>query len=209
MIRYAPILLFAALCLGGCGHLIPAGHQSTKSAELEAGEYRLDPDHKAVLFKIDHLGFSELVGRFTQVDASLDFDPQAPEKSRLSVVIAADSLFLGLPDFERELQGSGYFDTKRFPDITFDSTAITVTGENSGTVTGDLTIKGRTRPVTLDVIFNGGAPNPVTGAYTLGFAAAGQIDRTAFGLGRFAPAVGRMVTLEIHAEFLRGGAASS
>ncbi len=190
------------LVLGGCGHLIPAGHQSTDPADLFAGAYRLDPNHVAVLFKLDHLGFSQLVGRFERLDASLDFDPAEPETSRLAVVIDAASLRFGLPDFEATLRGPDYFDTARFPQIRFESTGITVTGPDTGIVTGSLTMKGITQPLALQVTFNGGADNPV-GRFTLGFAASGSLDRRDFDLGRFAPAVGATVTLEIHAEFLR------
>jgi polyisoprenoid-binding protein YceI len=72
-----------------------------------------------------------------------------------------------------------------------------------GTVAGELTLRGVTRPITLDVIFNGGADNLLTGRYTLGFAATGTIRRSEFGITNLVPAIGDEVTLEIHAEFLR------
>ncbi len=164
----------------------------------------MDSDHASLLWKVNHLGFSQFVGRFNDFDATLDFDPENPEASRLTVVIQAASLDVGLPEFEKELRGGNWFDTAKYPEIRFESTAIEVTGADSGRITGDLTFLGRTRPVTLDVTFNGGAVNFVSGKFTLGFRAIATIDRTQFGMGNLAPkVVGADVTLEIHVEFTR------
>ena len=188
----------------GCGFLIPRA-ETPPPAELPAGTYRLDPEHATLLFKIDHLGFSQLVGRFDRFDATLDFDPETPEASRLSAEIDPASIDFDLPKFEEELQGPDWFDVARFPVARFASRAIEMTGASTGRITGDLSLHGVTRPVVLDVTFNGGGDSLLTGRYTLGFAAAGTISRSAFGLGAYAPAVGDEVVLEIHAEFQRSG----
>ena len=190
--------------LGACGYLMPRA-ETTPPAELAAGAYRLDPEHAALLFKVDHLGFSQLVGRFNRFDASLEFDPANPGASRLAVEVDAASIDFGLLLFEEDLRGPDWFDVARYPQARFESRTIEVTGANTGRVTGDLTLHGMTRPVTLDVTFNGGGESLLTGRYTLGFAAAGTISRSAFGLGAYAPAVGDEVVLEIHAEFQRSG----
>jgi polyisoprenoid-binding protein YceI len=192
--------------LGACGYLLPRAGTPPPS-ELPAGSYRLDPDHASLLFKIDHLGFSQLVGRFDRFDATLDFDPENPAASRLSAEIDPASIDLDLPKFEEELRGPDWFDVERFPEARFDSREILITGDDTGRITGDLTLHGETRQVTLDATFNGGGDSLLTGRYTLGFAAAGTIPRSAFGLGAYAPAVGDEVTLEIHAEFQRVGVA--
>ena len=199
----ARVMLLALLALCGCGYLLPHGHQTTEVASLPEGAYRLDPDHATILFKIDHLGFSKLVGRFDRFDATLDFDPEAPESSRLVVTIDPASIDLGLPAFEEDLRGPGWLDVARFPDARFESRTIAITGADAGVISGDLTLHGVTAPVTLDVTFNGGGSNLLTGAYTLGFAARGSVSRGTFGLGALAPAIGDEVVLEIHAEFLR------
>lgn len=201
----AALVLLLVLGLGGCGYLLPHGHQTTDVAALPEGAYRLDPDHATILFKIDHLGFSKLVGRFDRFDATLDFDPQAPESSRLVVTIDPASIDLGLPAFEQDLRGSGWLDVARYPEARFESQGIAITGEDTGTVTGDLTLHGVTTQVTLEVTFNGGGSSLLTGAYTLGFAAQGSVLRSTFGLGALAPAIGDEVILEIHAEFLQTG----
>jgi polyisoprenoid-binding protein YceI len=188
--------------LAGCGHLLPRAETAPPSA-LPAGTYRLDPEHATLLVKIDHLGFSQLVGRFDRFDATLDFDPADPAAARLSVTIDPASLDFNLPEFEDTLRGADWFDVARFPEARFDSREVAVTGAETARVTGDLTLHGATRPVTLEVTFNGAGDSLVTGRYTLGFGASGTLLRSEFGLGGYAPAVGDEVVLEIHAEFQR------
>jgi len=205
--RAALLTSTVAGCLvaAGCGYLVPAGHQTVERSELAGGAFTLDPEHATIHWKVDHLGFSQFVGRFDRFDASLDFDPEAPEAASLEVVIDTASVSTHVPGFADELRGRSWLDTERHPEARFVSREVTVTGPDSGTVSGDLTLLGTTAPVTLDVTFNGGADNLVTGRYTLGFAASTVIDRTAFGLTTLAPAIGREVTLEIHAEFVDTG----
>ena len=194
------VLLLAAV-VAGCGYLLPSQHQTVEPTALRAGAYRLDPNHAIVLWKVDHLGFSTFVGRFDRLDASLDFDPEQPTASALEVVIDTASVSTHVPGFADDLRGSSWLDVERYPEARFTSTSIEVTGPDTGTVTGELTLLGVSQPVSLDVTFNGGADSLLTGAYTLGFTATAVIDRTAFGLSTFAPAIGSEVTLEIHAEF--------
>jgi len=202
--RAAPLAspIAGCLLLAGCGYLVPAHHQTIEPTELRGGAFALDLDHATILWKVDHLGFSQFVGRFDRFDARLDFDPAAPEAATLEVVIDTGSVSTHVPGFADELRGSSWLDTDRHPEARFVSRAITLTGPDTGTVEGDLTFLGTTGPVTLEVTFNGGAGNLLTGRYTLGFAATAVLDRTAFGLTTFVPAIGRDVTLEIHAEFI-------
>lgn len=199
-------IVVGCLLLAGCGYLLPAQHQTIERSELRGGAFTLDLDHATIHWKVDHLGFSLFVGRFDRFAASLDFDPEAAEAASLEVVIDTGSVSTHVPGFADELRGSAWLDTDRHPEARFVSRAITVTGPETGTVEGDLTLLGTTNPVTLDVTFNGGAGNFVTGRYTLGFAATAVIDRTAFGLTTLAPAIGREVVLEIHAEFIETAA---
>jgi polyisoprenoid-binding protein YceI len=190
------------LALGGCGYLLPRA-ATAPPAELPQGDYRLDSQHATILFKVDHLGFSRLIGRFDRFDATLDFDPQQPEAARLVAAIDPASIDLNLPAFEQDLRGPDWLDVARYPEARFESRTIAITGVDTGKVTGDLTLHGVTAPVTLDVTFNGGGTDLLTGAYRLGFVARGAVLRSTFGLGTYAPAVGDEVLLEIHAEFLR------
>ncbi len=201
MRRRAWLALLGTAALVACGRLIPSNNQTIEPARLEGGTYRLDPSHFAVLWKVSHLGFSHFVGRFDRADATLDFDPAAPAAASLTVTVETASLDTRLPDLDSTLRGSGWFDVATYPQAVFRSTAIAITGPATGSVTGDLTLLGVTRPVTLDVTFNGGATNLLTGHYTLGFAATGTLLRSEFGLTNLVPAVGDEVELEIQAEF--------
>jgi polyisoprenoid-binding protein YceI len=198
-----PACLLLPLALAACGYLLPAHNQTLELGQLPGGAYRIDPEHASLLFKVDHFGFSQLVGRFDRFDASLDFDPAKPEAAHLTAVVEVASIDLNLPKFEQGLRGPDWFDVQRYPEARFESRAIEITGKRTGRVSGDLTLHGVIAPITVEVTFNGGADSLLTGRYTLGFAASGTISRSAFGLGAYAPAVGDDVTLEINAEFQR------
>jgi polyisoprenoid-binding protein YceI len=204
------LALLVPLALAGCGYLVPRAATVAPEA-LPAGSYRLDPEHASLLFKLDHLGFSQLVGRFARFDASLEFDPARPQAARLTVLVETASIDLDLPAFEEELRGPRWFDAARFPQARFESRAIELTEADTGRVEGELSLHGERAPVVLEVTFNGAGDSLLTGRYTLGFAASGTLSRSDFGLGAYAPAVGDAVILEIHAEFQRvdAGAAAT
>lgn len=192
----------AALALGGCASLLrPA--PTTVPAEVRAGEYQLDTDHAALTFGIDHLGFSTFMGRFERFDASLDFDPARPESARVEAVIDMTSLDIANDAFAAELMGPNWFDTARFPKAFLQSTGIEVTGANTARMSAELTLKGVTAPVVLDVTFNGGARDALRGAYVTGFSVRGTIDRTAFGVDRYAGLLAGSVDIRVEAEFIR------
>ncbi|MEO1241350.1 MAG: YceI family protein [Pseudomonadota bacterium] len=197
---------FAALFLcAGCAALAPvfAPKVNADATALRAGNYSLDPAHASLIFKIDHLGFSTYVGRFNSFDISLDFDENDPTAARVEAVIDMTSLDVANDDFANTLTGSNWFNANRFPEAVFQSTAIKVTGDNRGVMTGDLTLHGVTQPVTLDVTFNGGGSDRLRGAYVIGLSATSEISRRAFGVDRFDGIVGDAVKIEIEAEFLR------
>ena len=105
----------AVVTLVACSSLLKP-NVTTGVTELRAGEYQVDKQHATVLFKVDHLGLSEFVGRFNQFDASLDFDPQRIGEARLEAVIQTASIDVNDPKFEEELRGRDWFDTERFPE---------------------------------------------------------------------------------------------
>ena len=196
-------LLLSLLTLAACGHLIPANNQTFDPARLRSGADRLDPEHTALLWKVNHLGFTKYVGRFDRIEGSLDFDPKSASASHLEVIVETASIDSNDPKLDSDLRGSSWFDSATYPQIVFRSTAIEVTGDHTGRVTGDLSLHGVTRPLVLDVTFNGGANDLITGRYTLGFAATGTFERSEFGIDDYIPAIGDEVTLEIYAEFLK------
>lgn len=177
---------------------------ATDTAALRSGNYNLDEDHAALTFRIDHLGFSEFVGRFNVFDASLDFNADNPTSAYLEASIDMTSLDIANDEFAETLIGPDWFDTKNFPAARFQSTDIEITGENTGIISGDLTLHGVTAPVALNVTFNGGARDRLrSNAYVVGFSATGEIDRTTFAINRFSGLITNKVSIEIEAEFIR------
>lgn len=168
-----------------------------------AGTYRLDPNHASVIFDVDHLGFSRFVARFRRVEAVLEAVPAAPEESRLRATIEAASIDTNVAELDGMLKGRDMFDVANHSDIGFVSTALKRTGPKTGEMTGDLTIRGQSHPVTLAVTFNGAAPDPLTGEDKLGFSAEGSFDRSQWGLSAWWPAVGNEVHVRIEAEFAK------
>ncbi len=189
--RAAVLAFLIAPVLGT--HALADGHQT--------GTYGMDPTHTSVVFKVDHLGFSTYIGRFDTVSGTLTFDENDPVKSAVNVAIESASINTNSRILEEELRGAEMFNSEVHPQITFVSTGIEKTDDTTGKITGDLTIAGMTKPVTLDVTFNGGAPHPFTKKMTLGFSATASLKRSEFGLDSWLPAIGDDVALIIETEF--------
>ncbi|GAA6166737.1 YceI family protein [Sessilibacter corallicola] len=188
--------------LTGCVSWL-APHVNTDVATLKPGEYELDDDHARLLFKISHLGLSDFVGRFNDFEASLSFDPKAPEKSSLHALVNMASLDVNNAELEEQLNGSGWLDTKSFPQAEFNSVSVSVISENTYEFVGNLNWRNVTKPVVFDLTFNGGAHNWLSGHYTIGFSATGSFKRSDFGLSSYQSLVGDEIRLEVYAEFLQ------
>lgn len=183
---------------------IPAQAQlSPETDKLESGQFALDKAHAKIIFSYSHFGVSTSYGQFTDFDAKLDFDAKAPAKSQLDVTVNMDGINTNVAKLDAHLKAPDFFDAAKFPTAVFKSTGITVTGPNSGRITGDLTLHGVTKPVVLDATFNAGGNHPMTKKYVIGFNAQGKVKRTDFGVGLYAPNVGDEVTLTISSEFVR------
>lgn len=179
---------------------------NVRPAAAPQGEYALDKSHASLTFKIGHgKGLSQFTARFDDFDAALNFDPATPQNSRLSVVIEAASVSTGMADFDKKLANTGnVLDAKAHPQIRFEATDITVTGAQNGQVTGILSLRGVSRPVTLNVQFNGSANDVLRGGQVLGFSATGRFSRAEFGANAWANfGVGDMISVHIEAEFLK------
>jgi len=168
-----------------------------------AGNYELDPQHTSVIFSLSHAGLSQFTGRFDDVSGSLSYDPQSPVKSRVDIAIDPKSVNTGLPDFDSKLINDGkYFDSGTYPDIRFSASSIVKTGNDTGTLTGDLFLKGKSKPVTLNVKFNGAGKSFGHPGKTLGFSATGTFKRSDFGMGYLTNfGIGDEITLRIETEF--------
>lgn len=168
-----------------------------------AGEYKTDSEHRYITFSYVHQGYSVPFLRWRTWDATLDWNPENPEASSVDVVIDASSIDSGVDRFDGHLRGERFFDVENHPTITFTSTSLTQIDETTGTMTGDLTVKDITKPVTLDVTFNKGEFEERNKRYKLGFSARGTVKRSDFGVDTFASAASDDVDLLIETEFLK------
>ncbi|MFT6907784.1 MAG: polyisoprenoid-binding protein YceI [Glaciecola sp.] len=171
--------------------------------EIKAGEYKLDKDHAALLFKINHMGFSSYVGRFNEFNVSLNFDPKNIENSSVQAVIDMRSIDVNNPEFAATLIGNSWLDTLSFPQAIFRSVSIQKIDGEKVRIEGKLTFLGITKTVLMTAKLNGAANNPLTRMYTLGFTANMRFKRSDFGLKKFIPIVGDEVEIEIQSEFQR------
>ena len=196
-------LLVLLLLFVGCDRLLTPD-QTNQITDLRAGAYTLDTNHAALLFKLDHLGFSTFLGRFDSFDATLDFNPEDIENASLEVVVDTASINVNLPEFEEELRGDDWLDTENYPQAVFRTTSfVEATGESTFIYAGELTLHGVTAPVILEVEFHGGGRNFLTRSYTVGFSGSANFLRSDFGVDRFARfGVGDEIELEVHVEFM-------
>lgn len=178
---------------------------SSDPAQVQAGDYRLDPAHSKITWSVDHFGFSTYVGQFSKVEGTLSVDPKKAADARLDVTIDANSVGTLNPALDAHLKTADFLDTANFPTATFKATSIKLTGKRTADITGDLTLRGVTKPVTVKATFNQAGVNPVDKTYSLGFAGKATIKRTDFGVSAYAPAVGDTVTLELEAELKKVG----
>jgi polyisoprenoid-binding protein YceI len=191
-------LLFVALAAPS---LAFAAAPSTNPADAPAGHYVLDQRHTSVTVSVLHFGLSNFTMRIVGVSGAYDFDPARPTASRVSVTLDAHSLDAGDPAVGKQFAGE-FLDADKNPQITFVSTAIQPTTANQGTMTGDLTFHGVTRPVTLNVTFNGTEAGMI-GGRRMGFSATSQIRRSDFGSTAWQGPVGDDVRIMIETEFAK------
>ncbi|MDP6535311.1 MAG: YceI family protein [Gammaproteobacteria bacterium] len=196
------LILVCSVLLASCDRILTPDFES-EITELNAGQFTIDPDHASLVWKINHLGFSTFIGRFNDMDASLNFDPQNVGNSSLEVIINTASLDINNAEFAEELRGDNWFDTENFPQAVYRTTSLLEEDGNSFVFGGDLTLLGVTAPVDLNVNFHGGGRNFLTRANTMGFSASANFLRSDFGLSRFTSfGVGDDIELEIHIEFM-------
>ncbi len=184
------------LCLMGAAN-------SAVGFDVPSGTYELENTHGYITFSYDHLGFSTPHVGFNSFDVELTANIDNPAESSVNVTIDASSIDSRVDEFDKHLNGTEYFDTANHPEITFASTEMVATGDNTFDVTGNLTIKGVTKPVTLNATINKVGNHPMRNIPTIGLSASGTLSRSAWGLGKYAPVVGDEVTLFITVELIK------
>ena len=195
--------LVAALAVPAAAQLATAPGQpgQPSAARVAAGTYQVDPAHTQVTWEVNHLGFSMLQGQFGASGGSITIDPKKPAATKVEVTFAVDQLSVTSPQFANHLKSKDFFDAANNPTARFVSTTVAPRGPNKATLNGELTIKGITKPVTLDVTFVGAGDNPMSKKANFGFVGTGTIKRSDFGLGYAAPAVSDTVKLNVNAAF--------
>lgn len=170
------------------------------SANAQAAKYTIDSTHTQVEFTYSHFGFSNITGRFDQVNGEFELDTQNLAKSKISVEIPINSISTGVDKLNAHMQSADFFDQAKFPTATFKSTKVHVVNDKELHVMGDLTIHGVTNPVVLNVKVNKIADHPMKKIPSAGFDASTTIKRSDYGVAGYVPAVSDEVIIRITLE---------
>jgi len=168
------------------------------AAAAHATTYTLETNYTQAVFRWDHLGLSNPGAQVAQGTGRLEFDAMNPAMSRVEVTFPLSTLATGVPDLDEHLKSEDFFEIAKYPTATFASTKVEA-GMGAGTfkVTGNLTLHGITRPVTLEATLLKTGNNVRTGVASIGFNASATIRRSDFGLGAFVPQVGDAVRIQV------------
>lgn len=165
--------------------------------------YKIDPAHTFPNFKINHLGFSTMHGRFEKTSGELNID-WAKKTGSVDIAIDAGSVSTGFKKRDEHLMSPDFLNAAEFPEITYKSTKVKINDDNTATVEGNLTILGVSKPVTLNVARIHCAEHPMRkGTHVCGFDAEGKIKRSDFGVNYALPAIGDEMMLNIEVEAVR------
>lgn len=181
------------------------------ASPLHAATFELDPGHTEIRFIWNHAGVSEQSGKWGDVSGTVVFDREKPETISANVSIDAASAITGVPQLDKHLASASFFKPKSHPKITFVSDGFTQTGAKTGVMTGQLTIVGEARPVTLDVELTHEGEHPLGQRIKffrgnwLGIKATADLKRSDWGLDFLSPFLSDDIRLEIHAEMREGG----
>jgi len=164
---------------------------------LAAQKYEIDKGHTQVIFSWDHFGFSKPSAMLESISGDFEFDAADPTKSSISVTLPLEGLHTGVTKLDEHLKSPDFFDAAKNPNITFKSTKVEKAGADSLKVTGDLTVHGVTKPVTLNVKINKIGDNPMAKAPSAGFDADTTLKRSEFGVGAYVPNVSDEIKVHI------------
>ena len=199
MLRHLPIALAACLVFSGAAVADPT---SRDPAKVPAGNYELDNRHASLIVRTSHMnGFSRYTMRFTGIAGNFTYDPANWQATKVTINVDPKSIETTELSFNKTV--AGYFEPEKYPAITFTSTSLTSDQEGHGQLTGDLTLHGVTKPVTLDVTFNGVGPGLLGAGTRMGFAGAGVIKRSDFKVTGGKPWAGDDVDLMFEVEFVK------
>jgi polyisoprenoid-binding protein YceI len=162
--------------------------------------YEIDSSHTDIVWMADHLGFSKSIGEFARSSGTLVLDTENPAASHVDVTVDIASLQTGDAKFDKHLLSKDFLNLDEFRRATFKSSNVEITGEKTARVTGDLTLHGVTKPLTMDVTLNKMGKNPFSNKETAGFSIRTKLYRSQFGITYGLPMIGDEVELVIEAE---------
>jgi len=162
--------------------------------------YQIDPTHTATVFSWSHFGFSTPSANFTDIQGTINVDNEKPATSSVNVTIPVASINTNVKALDEHIKSADFFDAAKYPNITFKSTKVETKDKQHFKITGDLTVKGVTKPVVLDAVLNKQTVHPMTKLQSIGFNATTSFDRSAFGIGGYVPNVGDKITVNITTE---------
>ncbi|WP_026472095.1 YceI family protein [Alkanindiges illinoisensis] len=176
---------------------------AASSASMAATtDYQIDSKHTATLFSWSHFGFSNPTANFNDVQGVISVDDKHPEKSSVSVTIPVKSMDSHVEALDKEFLTDAWFNEAKYPNITFKSTKVQTKDKKHFKITGDLTVKGVTKPVVLDATLNGMGEHPMAKKPAIGFNATTSFKRSDFGIAQYVPAVSDEIKVNITTEAL-------
>ncbi|WP_447573857.1 YceI family protein [Acinetobacter baumannii] len=170
-------------------------------------DYKIDPTHTATVFSWNHFGFSTPSANFSDIQSVIKVDNAKPANSSVNVTIPLSSVNTNVPALDKEFQEEAWFNAAKYPNITFKSTKVETKDKKHFKITGDLTVKGITKPVVLDAVLNKQGEHPMAKVAAIGFNATTSFNRSDFGLGNYVPNVGDKITVNITTEATAASAA--
>lgn len=191
-------LAFALLATGAAA----ADPTTRDPANAPAGVYALDPRHASLVIRIPHMGgFSRYTMRFNVLSGNFVYDPASWQSTKVTITVDPKSIDTEDNIFNRTV--AGYFEPEKYPVIAFASTGLAADAEGKGQLSGDLTFHGVTRPIVLDVEFNGVGPGLLGVGTRMGFSGTAKIKRSDFGVTAARLFAGDMVDLVFEVEFVK------
>jgi polyisoprenoid-binding protein YceI len=171
-------------------------------ATVRADSYRIDPVHSMILFKIGHFGVGNIYGRFDSFSGNVTFDQNDPSKDAADIQIRTDSVDTNAPDRDKNIKGPDFFNTAQFPTATFKGKSFEKIDDKTYEITGEFTLRGVTKPLSLKTTLIGTGPGP-KGETRTGAEATTTLKRSDFDVKAFLPAVSDEVDLIIAVEAIK------
>lgn len=163
-------------------------------------DYKIDPTHTATVFSWNHFGFSTPSANFSDIQGVIKVVNAKPANSSVEVTIPVSSVNTNVTALDKEFQEEGWFNAAKYPNITFKSTKVETKDKKHFKITGNLTVKGITKPVVLDAVLNKQGEHPMAKVPAIGFNATTSFNRSEFGIGNYVPNVGDKITVNITTE---------